>query len=266
MKKILLPFIFLGLGMGSQADSCPSPFSTVEYTGEPVRVHISSQVPTQVIFPEATFGGLADVAEGLIVEGTPHPNKLSFQLESEGYSGVFTADAANGQTYVLMLVNAEDCPDRLITIDPPSKASDTRATSSVTYRNKRKLDLMGHMLVYTDIPKGYRSVSFSHLANAERIVMRYGNVAVKLVEQWVGPRYTGTFFEIENRGRTPFKFDISGINYSDYQVAKTLGDVRQVAMLPTSHVLAPSPEAVSQSYSGTNKGLLYIVSENSDER
>ena len=82
-----------------------------------------------------------------------------------------------------------------------------------------------------------------------------------LQSQYIGPKYIGTTYEVINKGRTATKVAIDQIDYSNPAVRETLGFARQVSMLPTSRILGPAPEFLTEVYAESHRGLLFIVSE-----
>ena len=85
----------------------------------------------------------------------------------------------------------------------------------------------------------------------------------QLHQQFIGERYIGTILEVENTGRSAIRVDIQNINYSDPTIIQTFGRVREITMNPFDFTLGPSPEYVSDLYSSTSRGYIYIVSQKS---
>ena len=111
------------------------------------------------------------------------------------------------------------------------------------------------------LPSGYRQADFSTMSKDERVVFKQGSLEFVLQSQYIGPKYIGTTYEVVNKGRTATKVAIDQIDYSNPAIRKTLGITRQVAMLPSSRILGPAPQFLTEVYADSHRGLLFIVSE-----
>ena len=111
------------------------------------------------------------------------------------------------------------------------------------------------------LPPGYRQADFSSMSKAERVVFKQGSLEFILQSQYIGPKYIGTTYEVVNNGRTATKVAIDQMDYSNPAVRETLGVARQVSMLPTSRILGPAPQFLTEVYADSHRGLLFIVSE-----
>ena len=132
--------------------------------------------------------------------------------------------------------------------------------SQATTTNGRKKGLMNY-LFDGKLPPGYRQADFSSMSKAERVVFKQGSLEFILQSQYIGPKYIGTTYEVVNNGRTATKVAIDQMDYSNPAVRETLGVARQVSMLPTSRILGPAPQFLTEVYADSHRGLLFIVSE-----
>lgn len=235
-----------------------SPRSVV-YEGSPVQVFISNDTQrAEVIFPEEYLEGInIEVPEGLKFYKTPIRNKLAFYASDEIYTGLVYVDGGSGSTYIVQLVSRNGCADSQVTLTGAPIAS----TSQPATNRKGQVKGLMHYLFDGKVPNGYRAKRFNGLSKNDRLVFRQGSVEFYLQSQLIGPRYIGTTYEIVNTGRTAFRIALDEIDYTSPSIKNALGNVRQASMLPTSLILGPSPEFVSEMYSDPSRGLLFIVSE-----
>lgn len=259
-KTILTAMVAAVLASPVFADEeCNRSPRTVVYQNSPVDVFISNDTQrAEVIFPETYLQGVnRERPVGLDLFPTPIKNKLAFQSQDSQYVGLVTVDGASGQSYLVNLITRPGCADSQVTI----------ANEAPVDRSQLDRDGKGHVkglmnyLFDGKVPSGYRKNSFPKLTKDQRVVFRQGSVEFSLQSQLIGPKYVGTTYEVVNRGRTAFKVAIDQIDYSNKAVLESIGLARQVAMLPSSRVLGPSPEYVSEVYGDSHRGLLFIVSE-----
>ncbi len=242
----------------SFAQNCDRSPRTVHYTGKPITVYVSPGQRAGVVFPEDGLTGAdPEQPRGLVVDRSPTPNKLPISTTDPLYSGLLSVDGVSGETYQLNLLARPDCSDSLVTIKlqgPVNKANLTRDS-------KGRLKGLMWYLLKGEIPDGYREVDYDGYEQNNLLVFKQGSVEFYLQQQVIGPRFVGTVYQVINRGRIPFRVAIENINYTDPRVKEALGSARKVAMLPSDRILGPSPEFVSELYSDTHRGLLFIVSE-----
>lgn len=261
LKALTLAALFLGPTpiFAASGQSCDRSPRSVVYEDSPVQIFISNDTQrAEVIFPEEHLEGIyVEAPDGLQFYKTPIRNKLAFYASEEIYTGLAYVDGASGRTYILQLVSRNGCADSQVSITGSPISVNAQP---VTDRKGQPKGLM-HYLFNGKVPAGYQAKHFARLDRQDRLVFRQGSVEFYLQSQLVGSRYVGTTYEVVNTGRTAFKIAIDQIDYSSPAVRKALGRVRQVAMLPTSAILGPSPEFVSEMYSDPSRGLLFIVSE-----
>lgn len=239
-------------------DECNRSPRTVVYDTKPVDVFISNDTQrAEVAFPDPYLEGIyVEVPEGMNFYRTPINNKIAFMSEDPMYTGLVTIDGPSKKSWRVRLITRPGCADSLVTIQdlPLADRSQAGANSGI------KKGLMNY-LFDGKLPSGYRQADFSSMSKADRVVFRQGSVEFVLQSQYIGPKYIGTTYEIVNKGRTATKVAIDQMDYSNPVVRETLGLARQVSMLPTSRILGPSPEFITEVYSGSHRGLLFIVSE-----
>lgn len=259
-KRILAAMVAAVLASPVFADEeCNRSPRTVVYQNNPVDVYISNDTQrAEVIFPETYLQGVnRERPIGLELYPTPIKNKLAFTSQDSQYVGLVTVDGASGQSYLVNLITRPGCADSQVTI----------AHEAPVDRSQLDRDGKGHVkglmnyLFDGKVPNGYRKNTFPKLTKDQRVVFRQGSVEFSLQSQLIGPKYIGTTYEVVNRGRTAFKLAIDQIDYSNKSVQGSIGIARQVSMLPTSFILGPSPEYVSEVYGDSHRGLLFIVSE-----
>ncbi|WP_409286788.1 hypothetical protein [Pseudomonas guariconensis] len=240
-------------------EECNRSPRTVVYQDSPVDIFVSNDTQrADVIFPETYLEGIdPERPDGLLYYANPIPNKLSFQVEDPLYTGLATIDGASRKSYQLNIISRPGCADSQVTITLESPID----RSQLARNGKGHIKGLMNYLFDGTVPNGYRKNDFAKLTQAQRVVFRQGSVEFSLQSQLVGPRYIGTTYEVVNRGRTPFKLAIDQIDYSNKAVRASIGEARQVSMLPTSRVLGPAPEFVSEIYGDSHRGLLFIVSE-----
>lgn len=235
-----------------------SPRSIV-YDNKPVDIFISNDTQrAEVTFPEQFLEGIyVEVTEGMNFYRTPINNKLAFMSEDPMYTGLVTVDGPSKKSYILRLITRPGCADSQVTIqDQPLADRSLAATNSAG----QKKGLMNY-LYDGKLPSGYRQAEFGGMTKEERTVFSQGSLDFVLQSQYIGPKYIGTTYEVVNKGRTATKVAIDQIDYSNPAVRKTLGIARQVSMLPTSRILGPAPEFLTEVYAESHRGLLFIVSE-----
>lgn len=240
-------------------EECNRSPRTVVYQNAPVDVYISNDTQrAEVIFPEQYLEGIyVEVPEGVEFFPTPIKNKLAFRSNDPLYVGQVTVDGPSKQSYLINLITRPGCADSQVTIANQAPMDRSQLDRDAKGRVK---GLMNY-LFSGETPNGYRRNDFKKLSRDQRVVFRQGSVEFILQSQVVGPTYVGTTYEVVNHGRTSFKLAIDQIDYSNRAVRESLGIARQSAMLPTSRILGPSPEYISEIYGDSHRGLLFIVSE-----
>lgn len=258
-KTFLVALVAAAISMPAMAkDECNRSARTVVYDGKPVDVYISNDTQRAfVTFPEPYLEGiLVEVPEGMNFYRTPINNRISFLADDPLYTGMVTIDGATKKSYQIRLITRPGCADSEVTIQSEPLA-DRRQMATV---NGHKKGLMNY-LFDGKLPSGYRQADFSSMSKADRVVFRQGSLEFVLQSQYIGPKYIGTTYEVINKGRTATKVAIDQIDYSNPAVRETLGVARQVSMLPTSRILGPAPEFLTEIYADSHRGLLFIVSE-----
>lgn len=258
--KLMAAMVAAVLGSNVYAnEECNRSPRSVVYQNSPVEVFISNDTQrAEVIFPEEYLEGIAiEVQQGVAFYPTPIKNKLAFQSEDPIYTGLVTIDGPSKQSYMLKLITRPGCADSQVTITNEALAD----RSQLQRDGKGRVKGLMNYLYSGEVPNGYRKNDFAKLTRDERVVFRQGSVEFTLQSQVVGPTYVGTTYEVVNKGRTSFSVAIDQIDYSNKAVTDSIGVARQVAMLPSSRILGPSPEFISEVYGDSHRGLLFIVSE-----
>lgn len=232
---------------------------TVVYNNSPVDVFISNDTQrAEVTFPEPYLEGIyVEVTEGMNFYRTPINNKLAFMSNDPMYTGLVTVDGPSKKSYIIRLITRPGCADSQVTIQDQPLADRSQSQFD---RNGNAKGLMNY-LFDGKVPSGYREADFTRMTKDERVVFRQGSLEFVLLSQYIGPKYIGTTYEIINKGRTATKVAIDQIDYGNPHVRKTLGVARQVSMLPTSRILGPSPEFLTEVYADSHRGMLFVVSE-----
>lgn len=256
---ILAALVAAAISMPAMADNeCNrSPRSAV-YDDKPIDVFISDDTQrANVTFPEPYLEGiLVERSEGMNFYRTPINNRISFMSTDPMYTGLVTIDGASSKSYIIRLITRPGCADSEVTIKGEPLADRSQTASS----NGHKKGLMNY-LFDGKLPPGYRQADFSSMTKEDRVVFKQGSLEFILQSQYIGPKYIGTTYEVLNKGRTATKVAIDQIDYSNPAVRETLGVARQASMLPTSRILGPAPEFLTEVYADSHRGLLFIVSE-----
>lgn len=258
-KPFLAALVAAAISMPVMAkDECNRSARTVVYDGKPVVVYISNDTQrANVTFPEPYLEGIqVEVTQGMDFYKTPINNRISFLATDPLYTGMVTVDGATKKSYQLKLVTRPGCADSEVTIQSEPLA-DRSQTGTV---NGKKKGLMNY-LFDGKLPSGYRQADFSAMSKSERTVFRQGSLEFVLQSQFIGPKYIGTTYEVVNKGRTATMVAINQIDYGNPAIRETLGIAREVSMLPTSRILGPAPEFLTEVYANSHRGLLFVVSE-----
>jgi len=261
--KSAVVLIALCIASSLSSASCERKPRTVNDTGKPIKVYVSEGQRAYVyIASESRIPGVfpeKSIRDELIVSWSPTPNKIGFgQRNSDFGTGLVRIDGGSGKTYHLQILPRPGCADTQVNLAPVDNS-----TSNLISDRSRGESLKGLMwyLVKGEKPKGYREELFDHFDAEQRRVMKQGSVELLLESRLEGANYIGTTYQIINKGRTSYRFAIENIDYQSKRIRETIGKVRKVSMLPANLRLGPAPEFVSELYAGTNKGLLFIVSE-----
>jgi hypothetical protein len=257
---ILAALVAVAMSMPAMAnDECNRSPRSIIYNDKPIDVFISNDTQrAEVTFPEPFLEGIyVEVTEGMNFYRTPINNKIAFMSEDPMYTGLVTIDGPSKKSYILRLITRPGCADSQVTIQDQPLADRSQSTNNSPGHSK---GLMNY-LFDGKLPSGYRQADFGGMSKADRVVFRQGSLEFVLQSQFIGPKYIGTTYEVINKGRTATKVAIDQIDYSNSAVRETLGVAREVAMLPTSRILGPSPEFISEVYTESHRGLLFIVSE-----
>lgn len=240
-------------------DECSRSPRSVVYNNSPVDIFISNDTQrAEVSFPEPYLEGIyVEVTDGMNFYRTPINNKLAFMSTDPMYTGLVTVDGPSKNSYIIRLITRPGCADSQVTISNQQLADRSQQAKDGKGRVK---GLMNYLYDGT-LPSGYRAQDFSKMSKSERVVFKQGSLEFVLQSQVIGPKYIGTTYEVVNKGRTATKVAIDQIDYSNKAVRETLGTARQVSMLPSSRILGPSPEFITEVYGDSHRGLLFIVSE-----
>lgn len=261
MKSVTLAaLVAAAIATNSYAEEeCNRSPRTVIYQNSPIEVFISNDSQrAEVTFPEEFLEGIyVEVPDGMNFYRTPIQNKLAFQSSDPLYTGLVTIDGPSKATYIIKLVTRPGCADSQVTIQHQPLAD----RSSMDRDGKGRIKGLMNYLFDGKTPSGYRAVDFKSLSKEDKLVFRQGSVEFYLQSQVVGPKYIGTTYEVVNTGRTATKIATDQIDYSNKAIRESLGVARQVSMLPTSRILGPSPEFITEVYGDSHRGLLFIVSE-----
>lgn len=261
-KSTLAALVAAAISMPVMAiDECNRSPRAVVYDSKPVDVFISNDTQrAEVTFPEPYLEGIyVEVLEGMNFYRTPINNKIAFISDDPMYTGLVTVDGATKKSYIIRLITRPGCADSQVTIQDQPLADRSQSNGNSTGHPK---GLMNYMFD-GKLPPGYRQADFSGMSKAERTVFRQGSLEFVLQSQYIGQKYIGTTYEVTNTGRTDTMVQIEQIDYGNPAVKETLGKAREVSMLPTSRILGPAPEFLTEVYAKTHRGLLFIVSEKS---
>lgn len=259
-SPILAALVAAVIATNSYAEEeCNRSPRSVIYNNSPVDVFISNDTQrAEVTFPEQFLEGIyVEVTEGMNFYRTPIQNKLAFQAVEPMYTGLVTVDGPSKHSYIINLITRPGCADSQVTIQNQPLAD----RSQMGKDGKGRVKGLMNYLFDGKTPTGYRAVSFDHLSREDKLVFQQGSVDFYLQSQIIGPKYIGTTYEIVNNGRTSTKIATDQIDYSNKAVRESLGTARQVGMLPSSRILGPSPEFITEVYGDSHRGLLFIVSE-----
>lgn len=258
--KTLVALVAATISFAAKAEEeCNRSPRTVVYNNSPIDVFISNDSQrAEVTFPEPFLEGIyVEVQEGVNFYRTPNLSKLAFQSTDALYTGLITVDGPSKQAYIIRLITRPGCADSQVTV-----AGQPIADRSAMDRDaKGRVKGLMNYLFDGKTPSGYRQADFSTMSKDDRLVFRQGSVEFYLESQVIGPKYIGTTYEIVNTGRTATKIAIDQIDYSNRAVHEALGVARQASMMPTSRILGPSPEFITEVYGDSHRGLLFIVSE-----
>lgn len=266
MKSSKLGIGLAGLLLASQvysAEECDRSPRQVVYNDSPVDIYISNdQQRAEVIFPEDFLEGIfLENPNGVNFYRTPINNKLAFQASQDMYTGLAYIDGPSKKTYLINLISRPGCADSQVSIGFQALAN----RGAMERTNKGQLKGLMNYMFEGKTPSGYRNADFSKMSREDRVVFKQGSVEFILASQIIGPKYVGTTYEVVNNGRTATKIAIDQIDYSDKSVKNSIGIARQVSMLPSTFILGPSPEFLTEVYNGSHRGLMFIVSEKNNE-
>lgn len=249
------------------AQECNRAPRDANFENAPVTIYLSPDQVTEVAFPEATLEGAnPEKPDNLVFNRTTIPSKLSFSTTSNIYHGLLTVHGTSGRTYLLKFLARQGCADSFVKLmRPVERASTVGKTRASTGSGGIKKGLIDYLIDHPkaeDLPVYYEQRDFTG-PRPQRMVFEQGSVKAYMHQQFIGERYIGTILEVENTGRSAIRVDIQNINYSDPTIIQTFGRVREITMNPFDFTLGPSPEYVSDLYSSTSRGYIYIVSQKS---
>lgn len=251
----------------ASAQECERAPRDANFENAPVKIYLSPNQVTEISFPEATLEGAnPEKPNDLIFNRTRIPSKLSFSTSSNIYHGLLTVHGTSGRTYLIKFLAREGCADSFVRlIKPVKKEARVAQTTSSTQSGAVKKGLIDYLIDHPeakDLPFYYEQKDFTG-DKSSRKVFEQGSVKAYMHQQFIGERYVGTILEVENTGRSAIRVDIQNINFSDPTIIQAFGRVREITMNPFDFTLGPSPEYVSDLYSNTSRGFIYIVSQRS---
>lgn len=263
MKALLIASAFL-IPLTASAQECNRAPRDANFENAPVKIYLSENQTTEVAFPEASLEGAnPEKPDDLVFNRTRIPSKLSFSTTSDIYHGLLTVHGSSGRTYLIQFLSRKGCADSFVRMIKPPKESSAAASVSRTQSGDIKKGLIDYLIDHPkaeDLPTYYEQRDFTG-PKESRLVFEQGSIKAYMHQQFVGQRYIGTILEVVNTGRSAIRMDIQNINYSDPTILEVFGRVREITMNPFDFVLGPSPEYVSDIYSATHRGFVYIVSQ-----
>lgn len=245
------------------ADDCDRTPRKLEYTNKIKNIYVSPGQWAEIEFPENLFGMQPEKTEGFVHRSSPAKNKLRVSTTSSSYSSNLIVHADNGETFLVRLVARKGCADSLVSVVYPEIQDLSKSSKQNNSRTGKKKSLMEYML-REETPSGYRKIEAKG-TREDRLVFSDGSLRFYVLEYIAGPRFVGTILLVENTGRTAYRVDLEGIDYSSKELRDTFGRIREITMYPFSLRLGPSPEHISDVYAASHEGLIYIVSERDDE-
>lgn len=265
--RILMALLASLYATAIAAQECNRAPRDANFEKAPVTIYLSPDQVTEVAFPEATLEGAnPENPDNLVFNRTTIPSKLSFSTTSSIYHGLLTVHGTSGRTYLLKFLARQGCADSFVKLVKPveraNAATTARSSSGAGGIKKGLIDYLIDHPKAEDLPVYYEQRSFTG-SRPDRMVFEQGSVKAYMHQQFIGERYVGTILEVENTGRSAIRVDIQNINYSDPAIIQAFGRVREITMNPFDFTLGPSPEYVSDLYSNTSRGYIYIVSQKS---
>jgi hypothetical protein len=261
----LIGALFLLQGVGGSViaaeEACDRSPRHLQYELAPENIYLDSIQPTEIVFTDEALlrGARADSKEGLIVSKSRLSNKIALKLVDTTATTLLRVEGDSGKTYLLNLLPRPGCADSLVEVGLPKDVGNPGTASGAgNVKSLMYYLIRGDM---KDIPPGYTYKSFERNPLSERTVFESGAVQFVVQSQLVGRRYVGTTYEVINKGRTAVRVPIEDINYTNDTVKRALGAAKEIAMIPVARRLDPAPEFVSEAYTTTYRGLLFIVSE-----
>lgn len=266
MIKKLFPVLTLSVvisqtsqAIGLNAGLCDRNPRNEVYRGDPIPVFVSVGQRTEIEIEDPYWEGAhRHNPNGLNILKTVKENKLPLHITEPNYSGLLSIEGSSGTTYFVDLQYKEGCADTLVSLSPKPPEAEPNQTSR-TYNNKPIKPLMWY-LFNGKVPEGYRLVTYDGLEDNERIIFKQGSVNFQLEQQYVGDKYTGTVFSVINTGRLAFRVNLENMQAGP-ELTKVWGRFRQIGMLPISRRLSPAPEFISETFSDSHRGLVFLVTE-----
>lgn len=269
--KSIVAFSALTLSATAIAQKCDrTPRTVVLNDDTPVVVYVDGQKKSALVFPEdKLLGAEPEYPEGFRLYKSRIPYRFTVTAEDPNYDGLLTVEGDSGSSYYLRLIARNGCPDSQVTLMEPQVPTlanmvDGRMTVSGQHNQARK-SLTWH-LWKNELPIGYSVKNFEEYTDEELLVFKQGSLEIYLRKQVVSERLVGSTYEVVNRGRVSSTLAIEQINYSGSSVLESLGRVREISMNPMSRTLGPAPEFVSEVYTDSHRGLLFVVSEKARNR
>lgn len=253
----------LGIGPGvdtSRRVDCARAQRVTQFTGEPTTIYVAKGQFTEVVLDQSIRAILADRNDGMRYQfDEGFADRIIFTITDALYESVVTLRVDGRRSVQLALEARPDCADSTVFVDNNSTAGAQRAKAAKVERSSNRL-LIEYMW-RGEVPTGY-SVEDVEGDYAERLVYKQGSVHFYASEIWRGKNFTGVVLEAVNLGRTPFKIAVDAINYADPSLRSAFGNVSYVTMNPPDFRLGPAPEFAADAWHPTNRGLMYIVSDN----
>ena len=234
--------------------SCDPQKRTARYRGKAIPIHLSSGW-VEVVVPEAIQGLMVNDPGGVQVrESDAFSDRFFLKSEQDSYQSLAHVHGQSGETYLLDLATRHGCPDASVRVRPGVEAPEGGGSAPVEDES-----LMVKMLRGEPVSGRYTREQVSG-SPKDRLVFRQGPVHFYLAEVYRSPNEAGFVLEVVNRGRSGFRVNIEGMDFADERLTEQFGDIREVAMLPTTRRLAPSPAYTSGAIQAPHRGLVYIYS------
>jgi len=234
-------------------------------------ITLSTEHWTRIALPVTAIKGI----EPLILEGLDadiqsskmtYSNHLVIKATKEDYRSKIKVFGYN--KIIILDVTTDKCGDSVVTINKPDpKKKKTKQATRPSEKWTGYKYLASYIMMEGKAPSGYRKHTFTEPAD-ERRVMQTGELNFYVTEQYVGPKYICTIFEIVNEGRTSVPIPSHLLDFDNPETIAAFGQVHHAAVLPFNRLIERKPKRseINHKNMNQNRGLLYIVSERSHGR